>query len=289
MRDVERLTAGRAQVKVYFGGIAGDESEELQRIKRGQLDGAISGAPACREVMPSFKLFELPGLFQEAGEAEFVIRRLAPDLTKEAERAGFVFLAATPLGAFVFFTRNPVASMAELRRTRLWVWDQEPTLVSLLRAMGLTPAPAPIGKAAREFDAGNSDGFLAIPTATLAFQWGIRAHQLIDLRLAYLFGCLILTSRAFATLSAADQRAFIAATAEAGERIDQVSRQQEDALLHGGFQHQGLRVATFSDSLRAELFEAARQAREREAEHFVPKPLLERARSLLNEYRAGRR
>src|SRR3954463_9025735 len=50
-REVENVTANGVRTKWYFGGIAGDEMEELARLRRGQLDG-IAGAVYCERLAP---------------------------------------------------------------------------------------------------------------------------------------------------------------------------------------------------------------------------------------------
>src|SRR4051794_39797241 len=54
-REVETETGKQVKVKWYFGGIAGDESEMLERVRRGQLDGAASGGPLCERLSPSLR------------------------------------------------------------------------------------------------------------------------------------------------------------------------------------------------------------------------------------------
>jgi TRAP-type C4-dicarboxylate transport system substrate-binding protein len=99
-------------------------------------------------------------------------------------------------------------------------------------------------------------------------------------------GCLLVTSKAYGSLSPADQRALAAAAAKGGERFDEVSRQQEQTLLHGGFQHQGVQVVPVSESFRSQFFEAARQARDRLAPSLLPADLLAKVRPMLADYRA---
>ena len=54
-RDVESLTHGQVTIKLYFGGITGEEMQTVERVRRDQLDGfahqlgrlgAGQGAPA---------------------------------------------------------------------------------------------------------------------------------------------------------------------------------------------------------------------------------------------------
>src|SRR5689334_237093 len=50
VRDVE----SQVKIKVYYGGIAGDEHEMIDRVRRGQLDG-IGGTTACLDLAPSLR------------------------------------------------------------------------------------------------------------------------------------------------------------------------------------------------------------------------------------------
>jgi TRAP-type C4-dicarboxylate transport system substrate-binding protein len=285
-RDVERRTEGRVRVKWYFGSIAGSELEVGERIGRGQLDGAGSGGPLCTEVMPSMRVLQFPGLFQTGAEGKYVLNQLAATLQAEAEQSGLTYLGATPLGSVVYFGRRPVQSLAELRRQRLWVWDVSPMVISLLREMGLSVVPAPIERATREFDERRFDAFWAVPMAAVAFQWSVQAPSLVDLHGDYLFGCILLANRVFLGLSAEDQRQLQAAFAQAEDRVDEVSRQQERALLRGAFQHQGVTVFEPGEKFRAEFFAAANAARDRVGAKLVSPALLRRVRDMLSDYRA---
>ncbi|MGZ3441323.1 MAG: TRAP transporter substrate-binding protein DctP, partial [Polyangia bacterium] len=51
-RGVEAESNGALRLKFYMGGIAGDELDMMARIKRGQLDGILSGGMACETVAP---------------------------------------------------------------------------------------------------------------------------------------------------------------------------------------------------------------------------------------------
>jgi TRAP-type C4-dicarboxylate transport system substrate-binding protein len=284
--DVERRTAGRVHVKWYFGGIAGGDLEVGERIRRGQLDGAASGSPLCVEAMPSMRVLQFSGLFQNAAESKYVVNQLAALLAAEAEQSGFTMLGATPLGLAAYFGRGPVQSLAELRGQRIFVWEAEPMVISILREMGLNVVPTPIERAGREFDAGRFDGFWALPTAAVAFQWSVQASHVVKLPGEYLFGCVLMASRVFVGLSSEDKHQLNAAAAQLRDRFDEVSRRQEQALLGGAFQHQGVTVVPPNEKFRAEFFAAANAARDRIGARLVPPALLRRVREMLSDYRA---
>src|SRR5262245_5861741 len=54
-RDVENDTGGRVRVKWLFAGVTGDEVQTLERIRRGQIDGAATSL-ACSQLAPSLRV-----------------------------------------------------------------------------------------------------------------------------------------------------------------------------------------------------------------------------------------
>jgi TRAP-type transport system periplasmic protein len=285
-RDVERRTDGRVRIRWFWGSIAGGDSEVAERIRRGQLEGAGSGGPLCATMMPSLRVLQIPGMFQNAAEVKDVLNRLSGSMAEEAAQAGFTNIGISPIGASVYIGRHPVTTFAELRHEKLWGWDAETTLMPVLREMGLDVVEAPVDRAAREFDLGHIDGFWAIPAAALAFQWSARAHNLVNLRGDYIVGCVLVANRAFLALSADDQRELKAAGAQLRDRFDEVSRREEEALLGGLFQKQGVSVSEPSEKLRAEFFEMANAARDRVGARLITPELLQRVRGMLSDFRA---
>ncbi|HWE30652.1 MAG TPA: TRAP transporter substrate-binding protein DctP, partial [Polyangia bacterium] len=184
-QDVDASTGGRVRIKWYFNGVAGDELEQGDRMMKGQLDGSAGGQMFCNRVIPSMRVTRLPGMFQSREEAADAINRLMPAMVKEAHEHGFVLLNTVSLGPDVIFTRTPVHSLDELRKVKLWRWDLDEVGIATSRQMGLPIVPLAVGDAARAYDEGHVDGFLAIPLAALAFQWSARARYVTDLRGSY--------------------------------------------------------------------------------------------------------
>src|SRR6476646_5054881 len=58
-RDVDELTHGEVRVKWYLGGIAGNELQVLDRMKRDQLDGVGSGGVLCQRLAPTMRVTRL--------------------------------------------------------------------------------------------------------------------------------------------------------------------------------------------------------------------------------------
>jgi TRAP-type C4-dicarboxylate transport system substrate-binding protein len=285
-RDVETATAGQVRMKWYLGGVAGDELQMGERVKKGQLDGVASGGPLCTRLAPSMRVLGLVGLFQSRGEAAYVMGRLKPTLDEEFQQSGFSYLGELTVGPIVLFTRRPVESLTELRRTPMWIWNLDDVLGAETQQLGLRTVPLSVERAARAYDDATVDGFLAVPAAALAFQWSTQARYVTDLHAAVLNGCMIIANRAFDPLPLEAQRAVRTAVARVVVQLDDVGRAQDEALLDGLFARQGLKVLRANDTFRSEFFEAARVGRERLGQKLVPEQLLLRVTSWLADFRA---
>ncbi|HEY2745115.1 MAG TPA: TRAP transporter substrate-binding protein DctP, partial [Polyangia bacterium] len=189
-RDIESGTNGAVTTKWYVGGIAGDELQTFERLKRGQLDVVMSGGVLCMKLAPSLRVLRLFGLFQSRDEASYVIGRLRPTVDREFTDAGFRNIGEALLGADMLFSRTPINSAADLKKARLWFWDLDETLRAQLAAVGSAAVGLPVEEAARAYEDKRIDGFVSVPAAALAFQWSAAASYLSEQKLGYLPGCM---------------------------------------------------------------------------------------------------
>jgi TRAP-type C4-dicarboxylate transport system substrate-binding protein len=283
--EVSRATNGNVRVKWYFGGITGDDVQSGDRIRRGQLDGVASGGMLCMRLAPSMRVLRLLGLFQSRKESAYVMGRLKPVLDKEFQAEGFTNLVEVGLGADVLFTKDPVTSMADLRRQRFWIWDLDDVFKLELPELGVHAVPVALAEARAAYEAGRFDGFIGLPTAALAFQWATLVNHVTDLRLGFLSGCLLISTRTFDSLPLEAQHAFRHAAAKLQARVEDMGGEQDRALLSGLFARQGMKADPVGATFRAEFFAAARAAREKLGEKLVPLQLLHNVEGMLADFR----
>jgi TRAP-type C4-dicarboxylate transport system substrate-binding protein len=285
-QELEAVSGGAVRAKWYFSGITGDELETFEGIRKNHLDGIASGGMICERLAPSMKIQGLAGVFQSREEAAYVMERLRPTLEQETRRAGFELLIQTGLGPEVLFTRTPVRSMADLRKTKVWRWSADEPGLAMAHEMGLSVVPLDLDVAGKAYDDKRVDGFIAIPTAALAFQWSAQARYITDLRLGYLTGCVAVSQSALDRMTAEQQKLFRSLFAKYDALFQEMGRRQDEALLGGLFVKQGLKPIPPSEGIRSEFFEAARAARERAATRFVSRATLDRVLKWLADYRA---
>jgi TRAP-type C4-dicarboxylate transport system substrate-binding protein len=283
-RDIEVRTQGRVKLKWYWGGIAGDELQVLDRIQRGQLDGE-AGAQVCERLAPSLGVLRVLGLFQNRDESAYVIGRMRGLLDGEFRSNGFMGIASG-MGNDLLFSRTPIRTMAELRKSRPWVWDLDKIMTGQLKALGMNPVLLPLNDATQAYEDGRSDGFLSIPTAALAFQWSAHTKYFTDFPIAFLPGCLVITNRVFDALPIEDQHAIRDAAGKLFVRFEDLGRTQDKKLLDELFEKQGLQRISVGETFRSEFFSATREVREHLPVDLVSHELLSKVLAWLADYRA---
>jgi TRAP-type C4-dicarboxylate transport system substrate-binding protein len=284
-QDVESQTGGRLRVKWYLGAVAGDEAQMVERSRRDQLDGA-AGAALCETLAPSLKVLRVLGLVQNDDELRYLLRKLHPIAAREARERGFALIAIAPFGTDVLFTRTPPSDLESLAKLRIWVWDLDTISASQLAAMGMKPMPMPIYEAARAYEQGRIDGFLALPSVALIWQWSALASWMTEVGGGAIQACLVVNQRSLDRLELRDREPLLSAAARLSLRFGDATALIHKQLLGGLFEKQGLHKNPKAESLRVGFFHSAVIAREKLPETQISHALLLEVGGWLADYRS---
>lgn len=288
-RDLAAETHGAIDLKWYFSGIAGGEEEVVDRIRRGQLEGVGAGIE-CTRLAPSLRVLRVPGMFGTRAESLYVMGRLRSRVAAEFERNGFVSLGEGGFGNDIIFSKEPVATLSDLQRGRFAFWDLDDVMRVALPLAGMTRVvPIRIEAARAAFERGEIDGVIAMVTPALAFQWTSIARYYSTLPMAFMPGCLVMSRAAFDALSIEQQQLLRTVGAKFQARINELSQEQDDRLLGGLLEHQGLHRINPSELFRSEFFGAAQKARAQLSGGLVPEELMQTVLRWLADYRAENR
>jgi TRAP-type C4-dicarboxylate transport system substrate-binding protein len=284
-REVGTATHDNVQIKWYLSGVAGDEQQSHERVKRDQIDGILSGGMLCQRLAPTMRATGMAAEFREPDEVHYVIGRLKPIIDAEFAKEGYVDLATAGIGFSVFFSRTPIRTMADLKKLRPWLWSLDEVLRTQLTAMGIRVVPLPVEGSLHAYDDGKVDSFVGLPSAALAFQWSTQARYAMDLRVGYLTGCMLVSRKAWDALGHDDKQAIEAAAAKLQMRLQETTRQMDESLLTGMFARQGLQTLPVPATLQAE-FDAVAHGTQKQAAELAPAGTLERVAAWLDEYRS---
>lgn len=246
-----RISNGRVQLRVYPGGVAGDEADMLRKMRIGQLHAAALTSAGLTGVTPDIEALNFPLGIRTDEELDRVIEVVGPVWEKQLEEKGFKVLNWSNAGWVHFFAKEPVASADDLRRQRLFFWGSDTPYLDLLKQLGYNPVPLAVTDMLPSLQTGLVNAFAAPPSVALAFQWFGLAPHMTDLRWAPLPSVTVISMRQWNRLPADLRPELEAAAREAGRTLRERTRRldQEAVAAMEGY---GLKVVPVTDEARDE-------------------------------------
>jgi len=191
----KELSGGRVTLRIYAGGVAGDEKDMLRKVRIGQLHATALTSIMLIDIVPDIEAISFPMLVQTDGEFDFLIEKLGPEFEARLAKKGFKVLTWTMAGWSHFFTKEPVITPEDMKKRKLFVWGSDTTYVELLKSSGFNPVPLAITDLLPSLQTGMVDSFAAPPTAALSFQWFALAPNMTDLRWQPLPGTTVVSMK----------------------------------------------------------------------------------------------
>ncbi|MEW6076348.1 MAG: TRAP transporter substrate-binding protein DctP [Thermodesulfobacteriota bacterium] len=173
--EIEKLSDGKVLIKIYGGGVMGEDTQVLRKMGAGQLDGCGCTALGVLEASPDMSSLLLPGLFKNYKEVDFICEKFRKRLDKAFEDKGYVLVAIIDTGYFYLFSKNKVAGLADLRKQKALTWfgAMENTF---FQEMGITAMPVSVPDIVSALSTGQAETTMA----PAAWMLGMQAYQYIS-------------------------------------------------------------------------------------------------------------
>lgn len=283
---IQEETEGRVSLKIYPGGVMGDDRAVQRKIRIGQLDGQMAQGGAFARDWPDSQILNMPLTFNDYDEVDAVRAELDPLIQKGLEEHGWVTFGLVDGGFAYIMSAKPVQSVADLRRQKLWLPSADTASAEAAKTLKLSPIVLNIGSVLTSLQTGAINAFAAPPVAALTLQWYSRVDYVTDLPLLYTYGLLAIDKRHFSKLENDDQQVVRRVLNATFQQIDRDSREQNKAAFQA-IQQQGLEIVTptaeqldewkrYADKATTELVE----------EGQITQPMLDRLHQALSDYRA---
>lgn len=253
-RAVAKTTRDGLRIRVFAGGLLGDEPDMVAALAAGRLDIFVGTSAALHRVIPELEALDLPFLFRDEAEVDQVMQRIFPVLAGVIQRRGYLLAALSSVGFKHLGTQKPVTTLAELRRVRLRS-QPSPMQERLWTLAGIPHRPIGQTRVLDELAAGTVDGFDAAVTWMFAASWHTHIKHLTLSAHIYQAGMFVVGPAALARLSPAQRDSLRAGEAMGWENVRDV-RAVERSLLET-LPGMGVAIHSMPPALRAELEGAA--------------------------------
>jgi len=285
-KKVEKESQGRLRFKLYPGGVSGDEPDVLRKIRFGQLHGGAMTGHGIGYIYSPVRVLEIPFLFRSYDEVDHVRARLMPDIREGFRKNGFELLGWMEVGFIQLFSQEPIYSIDDLRKRRVWLWQGDPLGKAFFTASGIAPVPLPITEVFTSLSTGLIDTTIAPPLGAIALQWFTKTPYMTNIPVMDGIGGLLVTRKFFDDLPKDLQKLLRQTGEEAGNRLLTETRRDNEKSLKVLKQHGVTFTNEWKDS-DAVLYDLRDRAAAALAKNdYIPGDLYTRTRQELDRYRS---
>ena len=209
-KEVENATEGKVKLKFYFGGVQGDESDVLRKIRIGQLHGGVFTGKTLGEIHGDIRVLELPFTFYNDRENFLkTMNNLSPYFHKKLDESGFVNLGLIEIGQVYFVSKKEVKNLKALNGLKIWSWQGDKLVNTILEEMKLISVPLALPDVLSSLSTGIIDAAYAPPLGIVALQWHTKVRYLINFPLAYSIGAFLIDKKRWSKIDTKDKTAVI--------------------------------------------------------------------------------
>jgi TRAP-type C4-dicarboxylate transport system substrate-binding protein len=281
-----KISNGAIHLRIYADGVAGDDPDMVRKMRIGQLDAALVAGSGLYEIAPETKAIQLPAMFRDDDEWDFVRTRIAPKLEQIYVSKGFRVLLWGDAGWVYLFTQKPVVHPDDLKLLRLFVWAGDQDNLQAWKNMGYRAVPLAVNELHSALHSGMVNAYLTTPLAALSFQWFALSKEMTDVRLVPLVGALVIAEKKWQAIPADVKERLIQASREAGTRFLREMRKHSGEAVQV-MQRHGLTVHAVPPDALAEWAKRFRANYPTIMSHNVPPELVAEVERLRDEYRAS--
>lgn len=277
---MKEATNGQVNMKMYYGGVAGDEITVVRKMRVGQLDGALITSTGLSALVRQVLVLEAPGLIRSYPELDSVREDLAPQLEALFDKAGYQLVAWGDAGKTRIFSTSKIFAPSDLRNVRPWVWKDSATMRAFIKAAGANGVLLNLPEVYSGLQTGIIDTVIASSVGVLAFQWHTKLKTMAKQAGGIVGGAFVIRKEHLATLPP-----------EAQQYLDEVSAETEAAIQAESRKIDDEAAKTLSKRLKVvNLFRAQRQwedvqykARESLVGRMYSRSLLNRVQEVLKK------
>jgi TRAP-type C4-dicarboxylate transport system substrate-binding protein len=221
---IKKETDGRVELKLYPGGVMGDNATVLRKIKIGQLQGSAFTGGEASVITKDAEIYTVPFLFRSQEEADKVRAKVDPLLKDAVRKCGFELLGLSGGGFAYLMSTKDIRTRDDLKNAKVWVPQGDEIAELTFKTAGVTPVPLPLSDVYTSLQTGLIDTAANTDAGAIAFQWHTKIKHVVDMPEIYVVGELLIYNKAYDSLTPADQKVVSDEFAAGFSRLEKINR-----------------------------------------------------------------
>ncbi len=200
-QQIQEQTKGAVQLKIYPGGVQGDETVVLRKMRIGQLQGGGFAGQGVSQIFPDVLALQMPFLFNDYNEIDYVLANMDTFYKEAYAEKGFIHLGWADIGFVHILSKAPIRGVADIRQHNVWRLEEEPITDVLFKLAQVTSVPLTIPDVLLGLQTNLIDVVYASPAAAIVLQWFTRVKYINKLPINYTLGAFLIDAKSFSRLA----------------------------------------------------------------------------------------
>ena len=254
---VAKESNNKTKIKIYLGGQLGGELEIMQKVRRGNIEGAGLTCAAMASIIPELDLLEVPFLFESSEEADFILDNYLLDPFKKLfEAKGFVLVTWAENGwRSIGHKTKLIKSPSDLRAVKIRSQESKVHL-AFWKKMQASPVAIATPEVLPALQTGVVEAFDNTPLFTLAAEWQTAIKFYTVTNHIYQPGAIIYSKRFWDKSTEIDRKVLMGPGNAQAKSIRLNVRKLGDSLIDV-LKESGITTYTLSDSEKAAFVKAS--------------------------------
>jgi len=285
--DLLKETGGKVGFKIYSGFVLGDEEDVLRKLRVGMVHAATFTGPALTNINPGMRVLQIPFLFNNYQEVDYVMGRIDGDLRRGFSDRGLEILGWSELGFLYYMSTTPIANLGHVKGKKVWARSNAPMLDVIMQKAGVSPVAINAPDVLIALQTNLVQVVYNSPYYALVTQWNTQIKYITDMPISYIGGALVMDKKRFAKIPAPLQEKMKKVCGKHMRRLTERTRKDNDDALAIILKRGVKNIVPSARDVEAFKDLGTRAMTDLGPQYF-PQEILSKVRTALAEYRAVR-
>lgn len=258
-KEIEEKSGGKVRLKIYPGGLMGNDLVVLRKIRLGQLHGGTFTSGGLASVDGNYQILGMPMLLHNYAQVDLARKKYEPVITRGLEKKGFISTGMLEAGFIYMMSNQPVEKPADLKGQK--VWAPEGDLISrvVFEKAGVHPIPLPLPDVLTGLQTNLIDTVSTSPVAAIVLQWFTKVRYLSETPLLYNYGTLAISNKVWRKIPKENQSMVLEVLKRELSKVNVQTREDNQAALQT-LRKQGIQFVSITGANLLELQRIADEA-----------------------------
>ncbi len=226
-----KLSSGQVMIKIYSGGIAGNEPDMLRKMRLGQLDAAGITGMGIASLDLGVMSLQTPLLIRTEAELDYIMSKMTPIYEANLEKKGYKVIFWTKVGWANFFSKHKIVFPDDMKKCKLFVLENSTDEIIVWKQQGFNPVPLPANDLMTALQSGMVDTFTTSPLTAASYQWFALAPNMSAMKWAPFIGAIMVSTKTWNKIPVETQKKLIASARKIGTEMQTEIRSSEKQAM----------------------------------------------------------